>query len=222
MLVYIRTGLASSPSSFIIRFRRQSFPPPLIPTSPWLIFSSYSSNHTLFNLRRSVRVWSLLATIGKPPSSIADLSFAYLCPPYNSRLKKVKCIQHSPNEKCEACANASVACRFRDRERYFAERSRIMAGTSPDTTRRSAQPSRASSSSTGWNSSNGTPSPDRDVAPTIVPSNATARYTEFSMGSSYMPSWSEYPQSTSVANQYTSQASNSLNSTHWYAPIPLG
>lgn len=146
-----------------------------------------------------------------------------------SRLKKVKCIQHTPNDKCEACTNAQIACRFRDRERYFAERSRIMAGSGSDSGRRSALSSRASSSSAGWNSSsNGTPSPDRDVAPPIVPSNATVRTTAFaqpirddySMSRAYPQlSWSEYPQCTPMTNPYTSQAPNTLNGTHWYVRL---
>ncbi|PSR84404.1 hypothetical protein PHLCEN_2v5441 [Hermanssonia centrifuga] len=48
-----------------------------------------------------------------------------------SRLKKIKCIQPEPNVICEACSNAHVSCRFRDRERYFAERSRAVSGTAP-------------------------------------------------------------------------------------------
>ncbi|KAK7685204.1 hypothetical protein QCA50_011567 [Cerrena zonata] len=144
----------------------------------------------------------------------------------NCRLKKVKCIQNTPDVKCEACSNAQIPCRFRDRERYFAERSRIMAGTSPDSGRRSAQSSRASSSSTGWNSS-GTPSPDRDITPPIVPSNATARSAatlqpirdEYSMGRCYpQMSWSEFPQSTSMNNSYTPHVFtgvNSINGSQW-------
>ncbi|CAK5281342.1 unnamed protein product [Mycena citricolor] len=46
----------------------------------------------------------------------------------NCRLKKIKCLQSSPESKCEACKVAKVACRFKDRERYFAERSRAIAG----------------------------------------------------------------------------------------------
>ncbi|KAH9485202.1 hypothetical protein JR316_0002109 [Psilocybe cubensis] len=46
----------------------------------------------------------------------------------NCRLKKIKCLQPSPESKCEACKAAKIACRFRDRERYFAERSRAIAG----------------------------------------------------------------------------------------------
>ncbi len=45
-----------------------------------------------------------------------------------SRLKKIKCLQPSPEAKCEACKAAKIQCRFRDRERYFAERSRAIAG----------------------------------------------------------------------------------------------
>lgn len=43
-----------------------------------------------------------------------------------SRLKKIKCLQPSPEARCEACKAAKIQCRFRDRERYFAERSRAI------------------------------------------------------------------------------------------------
>ncbi|KAG7090944.1 hypothetical protein E1B28_010016 [Marasmius oreades] len=48
----------------------------------------------------------------------------------NCRLKKIKCLQSAPESKCEACKAAKIPCRFRDRERYFAERSRAIAGPS--------------------------------------------------------------------------------------------
>lgn len=46
--------------------------------------------------------------------------------PTSSRLKKIKCLQPSPETQCEACTIAKIPCRFRDRERYFAERSRAI------------------------------------------------------------------------------------------------
>ncbi|KAF7795508.1 hypothetical protein EIP86_006670 [Pleurotus ostreatoroseus] len=46
----------------------------------------------------------------------------------NCRLKKIKCIQTAPDLLCEACSTAHIPCRFRDRERYFAERSRAVTG----------------------------------------------------------------------------------------------
>ncbi|KAJ7072552.1 hypothetical protein C8F01DRAFT_1104345 [Mycena amicta] len=49
----------------------------------------------------------------------------------NCRLKKIKCLQPAPETKCEACKAAKISCRFKDRERYFAERSRAIAGPSP-------------------------------------------------------------------------------------------
>ena len=57
--------------------------------------------------------------------------YIHQIPPYSlqySRLKKIKCLQPSPETKCEACKSAKIPCRFRDRERYFAERSRAIAG----------------------------------------------------------------------------------------------
>ncbi|KAH9832279.1 uncharacterized protein C8Q71DRAFT_778274 [Rhodofomes roseus] len=47
------------------------------------------------------------------------------------RLKKIKCVQSRNSSKCEACSAARVACRFHDREQYFAERGRIMSRNSP-------------------------------------------------------------------------------------------
>ncbi|KAH9920107.1 uncharacterized protein B0H18DRAFT_1025987 [Fomitopsis serialis] len=47
------------------------------------------------------------------------------------RLKKIKCVQSQNSSKCEACSAARVACRFHDREQYFAERGRIMSRNSP-------------------------------------------------------------------------------------------
>ncbi|KAF9219602.1 hypothetical protein BS17DRAFT_385005 [Gyrodon lividus] len=51
----------------------------------------------------------------------------------NCRLKKIKCLQSSPETQCEACKAAKIPCKFRDRERYFAERSRAIAGPSTGT-----------------------------------------------------------------------------------------
>ncbi|KAI0693010.1 hypothetical protein BC835DRAFT_1355108 [Cytidiella melzeri] len=48
----------------------------------------------------------------------------------NCRLKKIKCIQSSPSAVCGACSAAHQPCRFRDRERYFAERSRLVSTSS--------------------------------------------------------------------------------------------
>ncbi|CAL1708094.1 unnamed protein product [Somion occarium] len=136
----------------------------------------------------------------------------------NCRLKKVKCIQHTPNVKCEACANAQIPCRFRDRERYFAERSRIMAGSNSDG-RRSAQCSRASSS---WDSH--TPSPECEITPPIVPCNARVPgiaqpepydiLQVLGQPSSQM-SLSCYPQANTSSSSYASDSINSLNGTHW-------
>src|SRR5216684_4229813 len=45
-----------------------------------------------------------------------------------SRLKKIKCVQIKSQPRCEACEAGNTTCQFRDRERYFAERSRIVTG----------------------------------------------------------------------------------------------
>ncbi|EIM80003.1 uncharacterized protein STEHIDRAFT_150846 [Stereum hirsutum FP-91666 SS1] len=50
----------------------------------------------------------------------------------NCRLKKIKCVQSKDQERCESCESLQVSCLFRDRERYFAERSRIVTGGSTE------------------------------------------------------------------------------------------
>ncbi|KAH9986746.1 hypothetical protein BJV74DRAFT_946028 [Russula compacta] len=63
----------------------------------------------------------------------------------NCRLKKIKCVQVKSQPRCEACETGNTPCQFRDRERYFAERSRIVtgasAGSSPAHSRRSSSQS---------------------------------------------------------------------------------
>ncbi|KZT08444.1 uncharacterized protein LAESUDRAFT_697386 [Laetiporus sulphureus 93-53] len=51
------------------------------------------------------------------------------------RLKKIKCVQSRNSSKCAACAAARVACKYHDREQYFAERGRIMSRNSPPSCR---------------------------------------------------------------------------------------
>ncbi|KAI0743881.1 hypothetical protein C8Q80DRAFT_1272511 [Daedaleopsis nitida] len=44
------------------------------------------------------------------------------------RVKKIKCVQHPSSGKCEACLSANLPCLYRDREQYFAERTRMLSG----------------------------------------------------------------------------------------------
>ncbi|KAH9940462.1 uncharacterized protein BXZ73DRAFT_98892 [Epithele typhae] len=44
------------------------------------------------------------------------------------RVKKIKCVQQPATGKCEACLSANVPCLYRDRENYFAERTRMLSG----------------------------------------------------------------------------------------------
>ncbi|RPD78339.1 hypothetical protein L226DRAFT_520716 [Lentinus tigrinus ALCF2SS1-7] len=44
------------------------------------------------------------------------------------RVKKIKCVQHPATGKCEACLAANLPCLYRDREQYFAERTRMLSG----------------------------------------------------------------------------------------------
>lgn len=60
-------------------------------------------------------------------------SFNILCSSriiYFSRAKKIKCHQSTGSAKCEACRLSKSACRFRDRERYHAQRSGSISASS--------------------------------------------------------------------------------------------
>ncbi|KAI9458592.1 hypothetical protein BJY52DRAFT_412960 [Lactarius psammicola] len=61
------------------------------------------------------------------------------------RLKKMKCVQVKSQPRCQACEAGNTHCQFRNRERYFAEQSRIVigatAGPSPAHRRRSSSQS---------------------------------------------------------------------------------
>ncbi|KAJ6495636.1 hypothetical protein C8R47DRAFT_1265018 [Mycena vitilis] len=94
----------------------------------------------------------------------------------NCRLKKIKCLQPTPETKCEACKAAKIPCRFRDRERYFAERSRAIAGPnagspygdeprSPSLDDFSASSSSSPSSHSNPRSSTNSPKPSGVVVP---------------------------------------------------------
>ena len=99
--------------------------------SLWRIHSNSSSNP--LNTTRAPRrdpVSSPPATTGPSHSYSVRRHFLDFS---SSRLKKIKCLQPSPETKCEACRTAKIPCRFKDRERYFAERSRAIAGNSNTT-----------------------------------------------------------------------------------------
>lgn len=103
-----------------------------------------------------------------------------------SRLKKIKCLQPSSDSHCEACKVAKIQCRFRDRERYFAERSRAIAG--PNLTRPVGRPEYASHDAT--------PSrPESTVAEFPVPNALPASSLSMRRSLSYSP-----PQSTAHNN----------------------
>ncbi|KAJ3988840.1 hypothetical protein F5890DRAFT_1489512 [Lentinula detonsa] len=84
----------------------------------------------------------------------------------NCRLKKIKCLQSTPEGKCEACRAAKIQCRFRDRERYFAERSRSIAGPG---------------ASSGYNSSEQRPDSSADTFPVASTSSSNPAHSAYSI-----------------------------------------
>lgn len=127
--IYVRASLYPHP-----------YPIPSAQRSPWMVYVLYSRLRSSRRHIRNVPGLSLHVTIGPyycrvPPSSLTH-------PVQHSRLKKIKCVQVKSQPRCEACEAGNTPCQFRDRERYFAERSRIVtgasAGSSPAHSRRSS------------------------------------------------------------------------------------
>lgn len=62
------------------------------------------------------------------PAVFQTVSLAQSCP--SSRAKKIKCHQSPNTNKCEACKLSKTPCRFRDRERYHAQRAGSLSASS--------------------------------------------------------------------------------------------
>ena len=108
----------------------------------WTVYVSYSKPHSFRRHIRNVPGWSPHATTGACSLVSHRHRIHSPTPSPHSRLKKIKCVQIKSQTRCEACEAGNTSCQFRDRERYFAERSRIVtgasAGSSPAHSRRSS------------------------------------------------------------------------------------
>jgi hypothetical protein len=130
--IYVRaSSLCPHPSSF---------PSPSPP--PWTVYALCSKPRSSPRRTRNVPDWSPHVTTGASPARLSPSSNLLIHPLRFSRLKKIKCVQIKSQPRCEACEAGNTPCQFRDRERYFAERSRIVtgasAGSSPAHSRRSS------------------------------------------------------------------------------------
>ena len=92
-----------------------------------------------------------------------------------SRVKKIKCQQTTPNSRCEACKTAKSPCLFGDRDRYQAERGVTCTWStpideipqSPDDSRRRKLPGGSSTQFQLIHSFPGVDGPSRSVSPNI-------------------------------------------------------
>ncbi|KAL1942800.1 hypothetical protein VTO73DRAFT_5040 [Trametes versicolor] len=91
------------------------------------------------------------------------------------RVKKIKCVQQPSTGKCEACATARLPCLYRDREQYFAERTRMLSGATSavcdasEVDHSQAQLSAISTSSSSGSSSSRPYTPPSSVSPATTP-----------------------------------------------------
>ncbi|KAH7916522.1 hypothetical protein BJ138DRAFT_1108621 [Hygrophoropsis aurantiaca] len=114
----------------------------------------------------------------------------------NCRLKKIKCLQPTPEAQCDACKAAKVPCKFRDRERYFAERSRAIAGPSATGPSRKHSPERASGMV-----SQDFPSRSSSTAPSAASYSPPQFQQQMSRSSSYSPPATGYQSPVYPRNQ---------------------
>ncbi|KAF5321731.1 hypothetical protein D9619_001725 [Psilocybe cf. subviscida] len=149
----------------------------------------------------------------------------------NCRLKKIKCNQSAPEAKCEACKASRISCRFRDRERYFAERSRAIAGPNSGVyaTELKQQPQDASPPlAAAYTISSGSSSPSAPRSSSDSPRASGMVSAEADMSSRYQAPYSPNPrmggshhaQSSSISS-FDSMRSNSNVPYNAYAPQSL-
>ncbi|EIW82635.1 hypothetical protein CONPUDRAFT_135973 [Coniophora puteana RWD-64-598 SS2] len=134
----------------------------------------------------------------------------------NCRLKKIKCIQPSPETECEACKSSKVPCKFRDRERYFAERSRAIAGPSASGAA-SSQGSRKSSPTSHVESPAG-PGPERRHSRPSSTYGSPHPYHPASRASSHSPPMAVY--SSENYPRYQSYSPDQSRSSGSSGPYP--
>ncbi|KAI0769624.1 hypothetical protein BD413DRAFT_477149 [Trametes elegans] len=101
------------------------------------------------------------------------------------RVKKIKCVQQPTTGRCEACTAAHLPCQYRDREEYFAERTRMLSGSSSSShdsssgehSRAQLSAINASSSSPGSSPRN---TPRNSESPAVSPefSDSSASYSQ--------------------------------------------
>ncbi|KAH9847193.1 hypothetical protein C2E23DRAFT_890251 [Lenzites betulinus] len=88
------------------------------------------------------------------------------------RVKKIKCVQHPTAGKCEACSAAHLPCLFRDREQYFAERTRMLSGATSVVCEASTSGDPSAAQLSAINSSSSYSTPDRGF-PAAAPPNTS-------------------------------------------------
>ncbi|KAL9711691.1 hypothetical protein Ac2012v2_004763 [Leucoagaricus gongylophorus] len=141
------------------------------------------------------------------------------------RLKKIKCsqsseskcLQPSSDTRCKACKASKIPCSFKDRERYFAERSRVMAGrhinsNSVPSQRTNSRRSIDVFTSSGSSSPSSSLSHSRSSCHSPKEILDNCRYTPYSADSRRQ---ADYPRQSSMSGYH------SRNSSMGYNNIPM-
>ncbi|KAI0645488.1 hypothetical protein C8Q79DRAFT_695996 [Trametes meyenii] len=160
------------------------------------------------------------------------------------RVKKIKCVQQPSTGKCEACLAAHLPCLYRDREQYFAERTRMLSGTtsalrdasSSDHTAGQLSAINASSSScvstpsrSSRSSASPSSTPDRSSSPTYYPhtgmpsvgfSGQLQGWTDDSSTQAVPLGWEDPLQPSSWFRRQSPEIHSGSHTSTPYAPLP--
>ncbi|KAI9510919.1 hypothetical protein F5148DRAFT_1175213 [Russula earlei] len=166
------------------------------PCFPYLSCSFLAPAAVMDSLRFVLEAPQLSQTHKKRPRLVTSCD--------NCRLKKIKCVQIKSQPRCEACETGNTPCQFRDRERYFAERSRIVTGASASS---SPGHSRRSSSS-------------QSIDPSVLPLSSRADSVDASgwySGAQASSDTGHPSRYASSSPSYSLSSSPQSNPDHWFS-----
>ena len=135
--------------------------------------------------------------------------------PLFSRVKKIKCVQQPASGKCEACLTANLPCLYRDREQYFAERTRMLSGAGS-----ALRDASSSASSKGRLSAINVPTPTPSRGPTPPQAGSSSGRSSTSSDRSDSPSYFSYmgagPVDIGSFQPYSNRVDASSGFPAWY------
>ncbi|KAI0365667.1 hypothetical protein BV20DRAFT_724463 [Pilatotrama ljubarskyi] len=132
----------------------------------------------------------------------------------NCRVKKIKCIQQPSTGSCEACTTARIPCLYRDREQYFAERTRLLTGAT------TTLPHVSSLNQTTLQDS---PTPSSGLSSLHTTAPCTSVFSDMSPGAStsatYDPQIDMFAAVQGQSQALSGEVGEQMTSTIWHNPL---